>query len=89
MGLGALLLVIGGLGLTAKRRDGGGGLTKPLLIVAALAYLWALSNVVTIGTWRVELPLPEGLIIFWRISARRGVSSGSWSMPCCSSPSRA
>ncbi len=62
LGMGALLLIAGGLVVARWRRDDGGGLYKPLFAVMAMAWLLAMSNVLTFGPYKFEVPIPDILL---------------------------
>lgn len=73
LGLGALLLVLGGLVFTRVRGDGGEGTFAPLMVVVFGAFLLALSTRLTFGPWSIFLPVPEqveGLLAIFRSSGR-------------------
>lgn len=73
LGLGALLLLVGGLIFARFKGENGDGLFPPLLVVSFLAYLLALSAVVSFGKYSFDIKLPPFLfnvLIVFRSSGR-------------------
>lgn len=73
LGLGGLLLVLGGVIFTRRRRDNGEGLFPALALVIFGAFMLALSTRVTVGPYSVYLPVPKvltGVLEIFRSSGR-------------------